>query len=330
MTARHTSGDLDPCIISLEVFEGPLDLLLHMIRKHEIDIFDIPVSFITDMYLEYITSMQELQLDIAVEYLEMAATLAHIKSQMLLPEKPVEEEGEEKGPDPREELVRRLLEYKKYKEASRELSHKFMLGNHTFTGWAELPEPETRIVTDVTVFDLLDMASTLIEKAKQKGREGPQLIADRITIAERITQIVDMLKEKEKATFPSLFKEDYSVFDVVITFLALLEMVRLHMVSFVQDEIHGEITITQPVAYEKLEKEKEEAQETAAYKKEEGKEERSAEGSAPAAPEEEAARPEESPAEKQKEEQKTGQDPEADPGIAGELNDLLTDFLKDK
>jgi segregation and condensation protein A len=323
VTAQHQSSELEPCLVSLEVFEGPLDLLLHLIRKHEIDIFDIPISFITDRYLDYLAAMQELQLDIAAEYLEMAATLAHIKSQMLLPDEPAEEQAEEEGPDPREELVRRLLEYKKYKEAALSISQKFLLGRHTFLSGAESPEPETRIVSDVTVFDLLDVVHGLIEKAREKGREGPQLIADRITVAERIMQIADVLKDREKVSFPELLSESYTVFDVVITFLAILEMVKLHMVSAAQGGGHGELFITQPVTYEPLPPPAE--PEPAPEPEPETEPE-------PAAPPEEAAA---LPAGQEAAGQPVDGDGAAGEGkeeesMAGELNDMLGDFLKDK
>jgi segregation and condensation protein A len=319
--AQHPSGDMDQCIINLEVFEGPLDLLLHLIKKHEIDIFDIPISFITDKYLEYLASMQELQLDIAVEYLEMAATLAHIKSQMLLPEEP-REEDEEEQPDPREELVRRLLEYKKYKEAARALSQKFMLGRDIFTGEADVPEPEARVISDVSVFDLLDVAASLIAKARERGKEGPELLADRITVAERIGQISDILQQKEKITFQALFEEDYSVFDVVITFLAILEMVRLHMLSVVQDESHGEILIILPVTYEKRVEEERKPEIASGQEREEKKSEEPDEGKA-----EPPGRQEEAADGKETAEQET-KPPGSD--MAGELSDLLDEFLNDK
>jgi segregation and condensation protein A len=320
VTAQHRSGEFEPCLVSLDVFEGPLDLLLHLIKKHELDIFDIPISFITDRYLDYLASMQELQLDIAAEYLEMAATLAHIKSQMLLPEEPGahEEAGEEEGPDPREELIRRLLEYKKYKEAARELSQRFLLGRHTFTVGADQPEPESRVVSEVTVFDLLDTVQSLIDKAREQGREGRQLLADRITVAERITQIADMLQARERLSFQSLLSEDYTVFDVVITFLAILEMVRLHMISAAQGESHGEILLAQPVTYEPRVEPVQESLPIPGPAPEE-----TPPGGEPPPPAEGGET--EGPA--------PGQEVPAaapDPGIAGELNDLLTDFLKDK
>jgi segregation and condensation protein A len=316
VTAQHQSGEFEPCLVSLDVFEGPLDLLLHLIKKHELDIFDIPISFITDRYLEYVASMQELQLDIAAEYLEMAATLAHIKSQMLLPEEPGarDEAGEEEGPDPREELIRRLLEYKKYKEAARELSQRFLLGRHTFTVGADLPEPESRVVSEVTVFDLLDTVQSLIDKARAQGREGRQLLADRITVADRITQIADQLQAREKLSFQSLLGEDYTVFDVVITFLAVLEMVRLHMISAVQGESHGEILLAQPVTYEPR---VEPVQASLPIPE-------PAPGEPPPPPEGEPP----APVEGGEQEPPAAAAPE--PGIAGELNDLLTDFLKEK
>ena len=318
VTGRHQNGKVPTCIISLDVFEGPLDLLLYLIRKHEIDIFDIPISFITDKYLEFLAAMQELQLDVAVEYLEVAATLAHIKSRMLLPEEPAEEETEEEEPDPREELVRRLLEYKKYKEAARTLSRRLILGKDTFTGGAESTEQDGTIITDVSVFDLMDVATRLIEMAREKGKEGPELLADRISVAERITQIADMLKIKQMVAFQSLFDEDYSVFDVVITFLAVLEMVKLHMLSVVQPDLHGEIALTRPVTYEKKETEESREPGTEGKIPEAGEEEEPG----PSGPEADGEAP---PEEAEAEEEKT-----KEAAMADELSDLLGGFLKDK
>ncbi|MFH1435414.1 MAG: segregation/condensation protein A [Pseudomonadota bacterium] len=334
VTDRHQNGKVPACVISIDIFEGPLDLLLYLIRKHEIDIFDIPMSFITDRYLEFLAAMQELQLDIAVEYLEVAATLAYIKSRMLLPEAPEDEETEEDEPDPREELVRRLLEYKKYKEAARTLSQRLILGKDTFTGGVEsTDQQDSRIITDVSVFDLMDIAAALIEKAREKGKEGHELIADRITVAERITQIADILSVKQMVAFQSLFDEDYTVFDVVITFLAVLEMVKLHMLSVVQSDVHGEIALTRPVTYEKDEEEvveppavdQEQGHEAAVESREPGTEGKipeagEGEGPGPSGPEADGETPPE-----EAEEEKT-----KEAVMADELSDLLGGFLKDK
>jgi len=248
------AGEPEPCLVSIDVFEGPLDLLLYLIRKHELDIMDIPVAFVAERYLDYISAMRELQLDVAADYLEMAATLAHLKSLMLLPEPPQEqaEEEEEKG-DPREELVRRLLEYKKYKEAARELHGAATLGRDTFTGGTETPAPKgARVESDVTLFELVELAAGLIEKARTRGMEGPQITADRISVAERIAEIADALKAAGAAgvSFAALVGETATVFDVVVTFLALLEMARLRMISLGQREAGGGITIAGPLAYE--------------------------------------------------------------------------------
>ena len=332
VTGRHHSGKAATCTISIDVFEGPLDLLLYLIRKHEIDIFDIPISFITDKYLEFLAAMQELQLDIAVEYLEVAATLALIKSRMLLPEEPAEEETEEEETDPREELVKRLLEYKKYKEAARALSRKLILGRDTFThGMESTEQQEGRIITDVSFFDLMGIATALIEKARENGKEGHELLADRITVAERITQIADMLKIKEMVSFQSLFEEDYTVFDVVITFLAVLEMVKLHMLSVVQSDAHGEIVLTRPVTYEKNEQ-----QEPPAVEQEQKLEaadeslETGADGERLKAGEGEQLEPAGSQADGQAPPEEAIEEKPKEAVMADELSDLLGGFLKDK
>jgi len=146
-------------IVALPTFEGPLDLLLHLIQKHELDILDVPVSFITEKYLEYMNLMQELSIDVASEYLVMAATLVHIKSKSLLPEEPAgqEDELDEDGADPRGELIRRLLEYQKYKHAAAELNERGALGRDVFARGAKEAEVEGPApLAQVEVWHLLD------------------------------------------------------------------------------------------------------------------------------------------------------------------------------
>lgn len=243
----------NPCMITIEVFEGPLDLLLYLIKKHELDIFDIPISFITDRYLEYLATMQELQLDIAAQYLEMAATLAQIKSQMLLPDEQTEEIEESKDEkDPREELIKRLLEYKKYKEAGRELLKFSIVGKDTFTGPGHTEQTETTIATDVSIFDLVAIAGKLIEDARKRCSSQDELLADRITVAERISEITSILEERKNLKFSMLLGKDFTVAEVVVTFLAILEMVRLRLISVRQNPDGEDIYIEKPVPLEKI------------------------------------------------------------------------------
>jgi segregation and condensation protein A len=221
--------------VELDVFEGPLDLLLHIIRKHELSILDIPMSFVLERYIEYLETMQEMELELASEYLAMAATLVYIKSRMLLPDEVApEDEEDEDGElqDPRAELVRRLLEYKKYRQAAAELATRASLGHEVFLGGHE-PDPVEREIEQVGLFELLETVAELVREARELGRDT-DLLADRITVAERIGEVAERLATRRRLTFRELLDEDFEVFDVVITFLALLEMARLRMVRLVQ------------------------------------------------------------------------------------------------
>lgn len=219
----------------LDGFEGPLDLLLHLIRKNEIDIFNIPISLITEQYMEYLRIMKTLNLDIAGEYLLMASTLLHIKSKMLLPQK---EEGEEEGreEDPRAELVRRLLEYQKYKGAAEELIVRPMLHRDVFVRASPSDpefeeEQEERI--EVTLFDLLEAFRQLLTRAKEEPTH--EIVLDRITVEERIQEILTLLKEEKRSiAFHLLFPEGASKRMMIVTFLAILELVKMRWIRVFQ------------------------------------------------------------------------------------------------
>jgi len=222
--------------VELPVFEGPLDLLLHLIRKHEIDIFDIPIALITDKYLAYINWMQALNLDVAGEFLVMASTLAHIKSRMLLPSGEGDEEEEEEEIDPREELVRRLLEYQRYKEAAEELRQRPILNRDVFTHGTSTEVPkdqsEESPFSEVSVFKLIEALDRAMRKAKR--RVSHDIIVERISIVDRIHELADKLLQRGEVTFEELFDEDMTKMLVIVTFMALLEMTRLRMVRLHQ------------------------------------------------------------------------------------------------
>jgi segregation and condensation protein A len=223
-------------VITLPIFEGPLDLLLHLIQKHELDIMDIPVSFITEKYVEYISMMEALSIDITSEYLVMAATLVHIKSKSLLPPEAVvhdEEEGSLDDIDPREELIRRLLEYQKYKHAAAELNDRGALGRDVFTRGAVLEEKEGPApLARVEVWNLLDAFAKVLSRAKIKIEH--EVSFDQLTITERIQQLCDRLGERGRCAFDDLFEGQITRADLIITFLALLEMTRLKMTKLYQ------------------------------------------------------------------------------------------------
>jgi segregation and condensation protein A len=219
--------------VRLEMFEGPLDLLLHLIQKNEVDIFNIPIALITEQYLETLNVMKVLNLDTAGEYLLMASTLLHIKSKMLLPTST--EEEEEEGEDPRAELVRRLLEYQKYKEAAVELERGPMLDRDVFVRLVvsneEDSKGEERI--EVNLFELLDVFRQVLERAKPESFH--EVILDRVSVEERVQDILSLLrKENRSIAFHLLFPEQASRRVIIVTFLAVLELVKGKLIRIFQ------------------------------------------------------------------------------------------------
>ncbi len=238
--------------VRLDVFEGPLDLLLHLVRKHELDIFDIPISFITQKYLEHLDLMSSLNLDVAGEYLLMAATLAHIKSRQLLPAPPpgeageVDEDGEAEG-DPREELIRRLLEYQKYREAADSLGGRPVMGRNVWTRGVPQEDAMSENIerdvipplAEVPVLKLIEALDRVLSSAKI--RISHEVTVDRLSVSERINQIADRLAAEGTFTFSSCFRflcEEVTLeearHEAVVTFLALLEMAKLGVIRLWQ------------------------------------------------------------------------------------------------
>jgi segregation and condensation protein A len=219
-----------PYAVKLPLFEGPLDLLLHLIRLNEVEITDIPVARIAEQYLTYLELMRELDLDIAGEYLLMAATLAWIKSRMLLPPDGAEEEGE--GPDPRAELAARLLEYRRYKEAAGELGERRLLGRDVFPAWGLRPEPppEGEREIEVGLFELLEAFQRVLKAAGPSGA-AHEVEKETITVRERMIAVMKLLEPRSSIDFDDvLVAEDgrpVSRAVVVVTFLAILELTRL-------------------------------------------------------------------------------------------------------
>lgn len=223
--------------LKLPNFEGPLDLLLHLIKKHELDVLDLPIAFVTERYLEYLDMMQELDLDVASEYLLMAATLAHIKSKMLLPQAPNADAAEEQDDgyqeDPRAELIRRLLEYQKYKAAAEQLGSRPIAGRDVFPRGMPAPSAQGPApLASIELYKLLDAFGAILKRVQ--GRASLEVEAERITIHERMTQLSDLLREKRTCTFDELFEYDRTRYEVVVTFLALLEMTKLRMTRISQ------------------------------------------------------------------------------------------------
>ena len=223
--------------LKLPSFEGPLDLLLHLIKKHELNVLDLPIAFVTERYLEYLSLMEELDLDVASEYLLMAATLAHIKSKMLLPQTPASEAFEEQDEgyqeDPRAELIRRLLEYQKYKHAAENLGGRPMAGRDVFPRGMPAPEAQGPAeLAPIDMYKLLDAFQAILKRVQ--GRVALEVTAERITIHERMTQLSDFLRARRTCTFDELFEGARTRYEVVVTFLALLEMTKLRMTRVYQ------------------------------------------------------------------------------------------------
>jgi len=232
-----------PYQIELEdVFEGPMDLLLHLIRKNEVDIYDIPIALVTRKYLEYLDWMKMMNIDFAGDFLVMAATLAQIKSRTLLPTHGNEEEEE----DPRMELTRPLIEYLQMQSVAEQLAERDMLGDKTFVRTYANDElkafEEGDQVIQVGLFELIDAFQKILDNIPEDHRID--LEADRVSVKERITEIVDLLEEKGTMTFSELFETGVQKRgDIIITFLALLEMVKLNLIKIAQHLPSGIIRI---------------------------------------------------------------------------------------
>jgi segregation and condensation protein A len=228
--------------VKLDVFEGPLDLLLHLVKKDEVDLTDIPIAKITDQYMGYLELFQQLDLDIAGEYLVMAATLLHLKSRTLLPgdETPEEEEGD----DPRAELVRQLLEYQRFKEAADMLHRRDLLDRDVFARdpAREENDSDQDVVYDVSLGDLLDALQDVLKRAAPEIVH--EVVLEQISLRERICFILDALRERQTMMFTDLFPIGSTRLQILTTFLGLLELVRTRMVHILQEQQFGPITLS--------------------------------------------------------------------------------------
>ena len=232
--------------IKLPEFEGPMDLLLHLIKENKVDIYDIPISLITGQYLEYIEIMKELDLEIAGEFLVMAATLIQIKSRMLLP--PDEEAPPDEIEDPRLELVQRLLEYQAFKDAASILKEKEDERLKIFVRPPEVPAEEEALLPelylfDVNLFDLLAAFKKLLTNAPPEMRT---ITRETLTVKDKMMHIVDMLENIESMRFEDLFKESFTRIQLIVTFLALLELLRLGLARVYQEQQFGNIWVINP------------------------------------------------------------------------------------
>ncbi len=232
--------------VKLETFEGPLDLLLHLIRKNEVNITDIPIASITEQYLGYLEMLQELNLDVAGEFLVMASTLIHIKSKMLLPRPETAQDSLFEDEDPRDELVRRLLEHQKFKAAAEMLHDREMARSAQFTRpdsrVADAMEDDYEPELEVDLFSLLTAFRGVLERASRRPRMV--LPPEQISIQDRIEQLLGRLSETEACGFEDLFSDgDGSRPFMIVTFLALLEMIRLKLIRAFQSGSFGAIRV---------------------------------------------------------------------------------------
>jgi segregation and condensation protein A len=229
--------------IKLDIFEGPLDLLLFLIKKNEIDIYNIPIALITEQYLEYLDKMRSLNLDLAGEYLLLAATLLHVKSKTLLPVE--EDDHDEDEPDPRAELVKQLLEYQIYKEAASQLDTRPLLDRDVFTrsvmAEALSDQDDQEMAVELSVFDLVD-AFYKIVSTMEKG-ELLEIDTEKMSLAERMNEIMDKLAEKRNLTFMELLGEHANRRMLIYTFLAILELMRQRMIRIYQASSFGVIRV---------------------------------------------------------------------------------------
>jgi segregation and condensation protein A len=217
--------------VNLEnIYEGPMDLLIHLIKKNRVDIYDIPVALITDQYLAYLQWMTSMNIDVAGDFLLMASTLMQIKSRMLLP---VHEDDPDE--DPRQALIRPLQEYLEMKSAAEKLAQQDILGDTTFIrkpAKEDKPRSSERPLFPVSIFELMEAFQRILDNVAQEHRVD--LTADTISVKDRISQIIEVLEEKSSLAFEELFSRQSKKSDVVITFLAILEMVKLSLIRIVQ------------------------------------------------------------------------------------------------
>lgn len=238
-------SQLEAIRIRLQAFEGPLDLLVHLIRKNKVDVYDIPIAIITRQYLDYLTLMEELNLDVASEFLVMAATLIHIKSRMLLPRPPAITEVDTLGEDPRDVLVRRLLEHERFKAAAELLHDRETLRS------AQWMRPDSRIEAiagddyepelEVDLFGLLSAFQRVLERARE--RPPVPLPPEEQSLEQRIDQLLNRLSVTPACGFDELFDDTASRADLIVTFLAVLEMIRLKLIRVFQSGHTGDIRV---------------------------------------------------------------------------------------
>jgi segregation and condensation protein A len=233
--------------VQFEVFEGPLDLLLYLVKKEEVDIYEVDLTKIATQFIEYLETMRQLDLEVAGEFVVMAATLMYIKSRELLPvDQQVQAEGEEDEEDPRWELIRQLVEYKKFKDAAAQLHERETEQEKIFPRLPGKPEfePAPSPPPQVSLFDLISAVSNILKRFQDRNESLRDIYADKWTVSEKIESLRKLIQERPRARFSELFEHTTSRSEVVVTFLALLELIRLKVLAVSQPEPFSEIEIT--------------------------------------------------------------------------------------
>ena len=238
--------------VQFEVFEGPLDLLLYLIKKEEVDIYEVNLTRLATQFIEYIDLMRAFDLEVAGEFLVMASTLMYIKSRELLPvDQQVVVEAEEEGEDPRWELIRQLVEYKKFKDAAAQLQ---TLEEHQENVYPRLPGKiefenlDAPLKPEVGIFDLLNAVNSVLKRFQEKAAGSREIYEDKWTVSEKIEFVLKTITERGSVKFSELFASAANRAEVVCTFLALLELIRLKQLACVQPEPFAEIEISTPAA----------------------------------------------------------------------------------
>jgi len=236
--------------VKFEVFEGPMDLLLYLVKKEEVDIYEVNLTKIAREFIEYVDLMREFDIEIAGEFLVMASTLVYIKSKELLPvDQQVTVEDDDEGEDPRWELIRKLVEYKKFKDAADKLEtlehrqedvYPRLPAKQTF----EMPEDRGPRV-EVSIFDLINAVNDVIKRVEERNASGEEIFDEQFTVAEKITAIRERILAGQSFNFAELFAGAASRNEVVATFLAMLELIRLRQIKITQGDAFGEIMITE-------------------------------------------------------------------------------------
>lgn len=232
--------------VQLEIFEGPLDLLLHLIRNEEVDIYDIPIERIARQYLEAMDTFRMLEIELAGEFVVMAAQLMYIKSRMLLPRQVQPPEDEADEDDPRWDLIRQLVEYKKFKDAAAQLRRRAEDHGGVFPlhpDASEQPPPAPSALPQVGIFDLIAAFQRVLARFEDAHSIG-EIVGERFTVGDKIAELLDTIQPGRTIAFAALFEGAASRSEVIVTFLAVLELTRLHEFHLSQDQVLGELSLT--------------------------------------------------------------------------------------